>query len=423
MQSTRLGAILSDPNNSMTYIAFILGRTPLMSIAELAALLPDEFADSVVVDKEFCIIEKKHDTAHYIKLLARLGGTIKIIEGDIVPPTQAIISLEARIDEILKKHEGKFLFAVNQYGHPKFVRKLDRKKILKALKAYVSAKGFSVRFVHKDLAENVAVPVLVHNHVMTKGIDANTLFLDFDNVFVGATVAIQDIEAYTKRDAYRPARDMKRGLMPPKLAQVVVNIASRSITSEKNALLDPFCGAGGILVEGALMGHTMYGSDVDSAAVKDAKDNVAYAVPVEMREHVEIHAEEARSIKSVPPAVAAIASEGFLGPILHRPYEGMSIPYEEVQKVYVDFFSNLVRSKILLPVCITFPFYMDKRGKRLYCDTAIKKIEDLGYRRESLVDESANPLGSEELDQIDYIRTSQHVGRMITYWLPPEIKD
>ena len=72
-----------------------------------------------------------------------------------------------------------------------------------------------------------------------------------DKVFIGKTVAIQDIENYTKRDYERPARDAKTGMLPPKLAQIMINLGGltkidhdqEETHAVQHTLYDPFCAA------------------------------------------------------------------------------------------------------------------------------------------------------------------------------------
>lgn len=55
----------------------------------------------------------------------------------------------------------------------------------------------------------------------------------------------------------------------PKFARACINI-----TRSKRNVLDPFCGTGGFLIEGGLMGLTVYGSDMDPHMVKGSRENL-----------------------------------------------------------------------------------------------------------------------------------------------------
>lgn len=62
------------------------------------------------------------------------------------------------------------------------------------------------------------------------------------------TSFVQDIESYTARDQARPMRDARVGMLPPKLAQIIINLALSN--NDITEVLDPFCGTGVVLQEG-----------------------------------------------------------------------------------------------------------------------------------------------------------------------------
>ena len=57
--------------------------------------------------------------------------------------------------------------------------------------------------------------------------------------------------------------------MEPRLARAMVNIAKPD-----QCVLDPFCGAGGILIEAGLIGYDLHGIDHDSRMIERAKKNI-----------------------------------------------------------------------------------------------------------------------------------------------------
>jgi tRNA (guanine10-N2)-dimethyltransferase len=112
-------------------------------------------------------------------------------------------------------------------------------------------------------------------------------------VFIAQTIKVQDIEAYAARDQNRPKRDMKVGMLPPKLAQIMINLAVGILPAESRqsvcdipadqpiprahlnrAILDPFCGSGVVLQEALLAGYNVLGSDIDQRMVDYAIVNV-----------------------------------------------------------------------------------------------------------------------------------------------------
>jgi tRNA (guanine10-N2)-dimethyltransferase len=84
----------------------------------------------------------------------------------------------------------------------------------------------------------------------------------------------------------------------PRLARSLVNILGTK------CFLDPFCGAGGLLIEGALCGCRVSGSDVDRIQVNRARINLAHfgftKVPLKVRDALTIRKKTAGIITDLP---------------------------------------------------------------------------------------------------------------------------
>jgi tRNA G10 N-methylase Trm11 len=92
-----------------------------------------------------------------------------------------------------------------------------------------------------------------------------------EKIYISRTLSCQDIDAYAKRDTEK-SRDMVVGMMPPKLCQMMINIAGNN---GKQGIYDPFCGLGTFLIEGANMGITpIYGSDISARMVEASKTSI-----------------------------------------------------------------------------------------------------------------------------------------------------
>ncbi len=63
------------------------------------------------------------------------------------------------------------------------------------------------------------------------------------------------------------------GVMMPKFARALVNLSG---VKEKELLLDPFCGTGGLLIEAGLMGVSVIGIDVQEKIVRGAAQNMRF---------------------------------------------------------------------------------------------------------------------------------------------------
>ena len=137
--------------------------------------------------------------------------------------------------------------------------------------------------------------------------------------------AVQDIDDLTRRDRGLPVADAKRGMLPTKLARMMVNIAlgDRVPGDEPAIVLDPFCGTGRTLIEAMLVGADILGSDIDATAIDASRKNLAWTAQTY---HLDTYDPEQLQTVPIdklgrlfsPNSIDAIATEPFLGPPLHR---------------------------------------------------------------------------------------------------------
>ena len=129
---------------------------------------------------------------------------------------------------------------------------------------------------------------------------------------IAKTVAVQAYEDFSARDFGRPAHDAKSGMLPPKLARMMVNLSG---APKDEPLLDAFCGSGTILTEAADLGYRqLVGSDISEKAVADTKTNCAWIVRERNFQGVNLNVftSDVKDLPSKLPdgAVSAIVSGG-----------------------------------------------------------------------------------------------------------------
>jgi 16S rRNA G966 N2-methylase RsmD len=90
---------------------------------------------------------------------------------------------------------------------------------------------------------------------------------------MGVTLTTNNIDFYSARDFDIPAPDPVSGMLPPKLAQMMINVA---VGDTKAHVHDPFCGNGRIVLEAALMGLPATGSDIEPGKVAASQQNLAW---------------------------------------------------------------------------------------------------------------------------------------------------
>ena len=167
---------------------------------------------------------------------------------------QLAIELEQKPLEYLQSlSEGKITIGVSDYSK-NASRRTASSEALK-LKKILVRHGRSVRVVENKEAV-LSTATSLHNGLGGKN-ERKVEFIKVNDEWF-RVIGVQDIEAYAKRDQARPARDAKVGMLPPKLAQVLINLCGPLASG--SVVLDPFCGTGVVLQESLLMGYRAYGT-------------------------------------------------------------------------------------------------------------------------------------------------------------------
>ncbi|MDZ4221777.1 MAG: DNA methyltransferase, partial [Patescibacteria group bacterium] len=214
-------------------------------------------------------------------------------------------------------HEGrKFHFGLSAYPVSGFGVGRERLKALGLeIKKSLKQGGASVRLV-ESRSPNLSSVDVAKNKLLDAGVEL-CLFPLGKKLLVGKTEAVQPFEEYSERDYGRPGRDAKRGMLPPKLARMMINFAS---CPEGGLILDPFCGSGTVLQEALLLGYRAMGSDIDEAAVRDTKKNIEWlakeqglAMPEPRIEAIDVRKLDESVAES---SIDAIVTEVDLGPPL-----------------------------------------------------------------------------------------------------------
>lgn len=376
---------------------FILGRQPALGMAELESLygadaLQPLGSQAVVVD-----VEPKDVP------MSRLGGSMRLAKLLNYLPYTDWGKIEDYITDQLPLHtayvpEGKIRIGISLYGLRVGLRQLNNSGL--AFKKAIKSTGRSVRVVpNKELELNTAQ--VIHNQLTGPTGMELLLIRDGDRVALAQTVAVQDIDAYAARDQARPMRDARVGMLPPKLAQIIVNLAvgavedlEAPVVGAGSTILDPFCGTGVVLQEALLMGYQAYGTDLEPRMIEYSRGNLDW---LSETTHMQLPAQklevgDATSHHWKQP-ISAIACETYLG----RPLNSIPTP-EILNKIMTDcdtihskFLRNLARQ---IPsgtkLCIGVPAWKTKNGfKHL---RTLDSLEELGYNRISFVHVDARDL-------------------------------
>ena len=247
----------------------MLGQSPDLAKEELKAVLSSKNDQIELIGPDFVLANTNKESKDLINIL---GGTIKIARYN-----QSLDKL-SNLDvflwyDILEKNlkpdkKNNFGFSLYNDSNDKSIQKIafELKKLLKENK-------YKSRLVTSQDA--ILSSVVVSKN---KLIGNELLIIKHENKYMLAlTEAVQDFVRYGWRDMKRPHRDDKSGMLPPKVAQMMVNLAGNN--KDKN-ILDPFCGSGSTCVACKKMERDFIGIELEEKWVEVCK-GFAYKLSIQ----------------------------------------------------------------------------------------------------------------------------------------------
>lgn len=373
----------------------ILGRQPALGIAELESLYGTSTVTIVsprVAGLSIHASEINFD---------RLGGSTRVAHVLDDVATTDWKAIEHRLREItlelaLTLPDGKIQLGLSAIDLKVSSAKLNATALTlkKMLRDRMSK---SVRVTPNPEPELNTAQVL-HNHLTgPTGIEVLLIAASNGHTILARTMQVQDITEYTIRDRSRPRRDARVGMLPPKLAQIIVNLATASTPSDHGAvILDPFCGTGVVLMEATVMGYDVYGSDIDPRMIEYTDTNLMWLL--ERPGNRIIRPTESESDSSWryfklqqgdatdhawSPIPQVVASEAYLGrPFTSPPRpEVLAQTMNEVNLILKKFLQNIAKqlpSKARL--CVAVPAWHSGNGRFKFLPL-IDQIDNLGYNQ------------------------------------------
>ena len=282
--------MMSELNlTTVMHLAFLLGRTPELAQKEIeatATILPFQWS-ALMVQPNIMLLKASSaqvmktgspsdELLHVIdRLQRRLGGATSIARLiEAVGRGKVLDALEKIATD--GDEDGKVDFGISYYGTTRIGNLgLPLKKRLKAA-------DHSARYVAPKEGNQLNSAQVLRNRLAAVGSDGHfqtrnkelVVIEDGGQFWVGYTLTVQDIDSYSRRDFGLPVSDSLSGMLPPKLAQTMINLAMDGRSIDDTILYDPFCGNGRIVLEARLMGIKAYGSDIDSGKVSASVQNL-----------------------------------------------------------------------------------------------------------------------------------------------------
>jgi len=399
---------------------YILGSNPALSAAEIAAVLGSaDFKFSRSSEQVLLLDDAGPEPRD---LMRRLGGTIKIgrlLPVELEPSPDALAELMYEQLSAAKSAVPRRTFGYSVYplGTSSRGAAAGLKNAGMKTKTLLKEAGISCRWVKAQEGPALTSVAVTKNKLIEEGAEFVVL-AGKEKLLVGVTEAVQPFEEFSEQDFGRPSRDTFQGMLPPKVARMMINLAA---APPSGRLIDPFCGSGTVLTEALRLGYAaVAGSDKNPEAVRSTGANIDWLRrrQPEIAGTSEVFAADARNLPGqiAAASVDAIVTEPFLGP----PRRGKETR-GELQKTLSEL-ANLYRDALagwrrLLKdggcVVIVLPIYVlgnEKHG------LSVADIAKNGYAGEPLLDASViGKLGTKATKNggLTYGRPDQLVWREI----------
>ncbi len=379
------------------YIA-LLGRQPELSIAELERVFTKVswFSPQTALINTDAPID-----------IQRLGGSQKI--GRVILRLDSTDWRKAS-DAIVKHYakawstaEGKITLGLSAYEFTASPREVQKVGLI--LKSKLKQSGTSLRLIpNQDAALSTATAH--HNKLGLSDNKVELLIIKSKKqTIVAESIGTQNITALAARDQGRPRRDAFVGMLPPKLALMMINLATGPDATKPQRILDPFCGTGVLLQEAALLGKSVYGTDLAEKMIRYTRDNLnwlqdTYKLDVDWY----LHEGDAMDTKWQSP-ITAVASEAYLGQPFSAPPSNAKLT--EVRgncnHIIGSFLKNIAKQLTPgTPMVLAVPAWRDTQGSFTHLQL-VNKVEEYGFERVQLT--------TVDSDKLLYSRPDQVVGR------------
>lgn len=380
---------------------FVLGKNPTLSFAEINGYLHTSNIKYFLVElsQELAVISTEYQFDSQL-VMKTLGGTIKfgavldkVDLGESESKFQDVFSSgnlqEKYFPEILRKlHFG---VSIYNCGDKNLLEKLygQLKELNLTIKKNLQESGIKAGFL-KIKERHLSSVSVAKNRLLDQGAEI-VIILTKKSILIGKTLSVQEFASFSFRDYGRPERDKRSGIIPPKLARIMINISQ----ADKNSiLLDPFCGSGTIIQEGVLLEYkNIIGSDISSKAVLSAKKNLEWLFAnfrnVDKSSYnIKWWVSDVKLLndKLKEYSVDIIVTEPHLGPPLFGKPKIQLIQkiLSELSSLYIAAFK--IFFQILSPggkIVIVFPVF-EEDGKLHYVDI-IDELSKLGFEKEQLI--------------------------------------
>ncbi len=335
----------------MANYLFILGRKDDLAYYELQTVLSRLLPSDSYISKK-----TKHtatvNTSEKInpnELIAQLGGTIKIAKLGKSVSQSSLLSQLVKIFRNESMGKSRLTFGLSIINPPQPGLHIE---LSNEVKSALKQESINSRYLlSKQSSELSSAQVSLSQMI--------ELYLIFANgkIMIAKTLAIQDFASFSMRDYGRPFSDPKAGMLPPKVARMMINIALTKKQRNNTWILDPFCGTGTIGMEAYGLGINCLNSDVNLRKVSGTKQNLNWlSNQIKTEANWKVFLADATQVSNqVKIEVNAIVTEPYLGPPvineneIHNMVKGLNKLYLGALKNWKKCLINRGRVVMIVP--------------------------------------------------------------------------
>ena len=338
---------------------FVLGRDPLLSIAEIFVFLKSRNISFRLTAKENDAVLIESDLNP--EIIEKLGGTVKIAEMFFEGNSLKEIEEQVNKKELIEWMNQKFSYAISFFGKEleettkaeEFFKKKFKETKKKALYKKHKGKKFG------------SSPTQVHSLNLIRE-ESDFVFFNSGKIFFGKTVSCFNPKEMKERDIGRPAQN-KLSSVSLRLARILINLTG---VKENQTLLDPFCGIASVSQEAMFKGINTIGIELKEETAGMARKNLEwFEKKYKTGKTWKIIQGDSAYIKETLQGKGfdAVASEPYLGPLLKRnprEYEAKKI-ISELEELYSAFFRKLAMIVKKQGIVIILPEIECSNGKKI----------------------------------------------------------
>lgn len=360
----------------MPYL-FLIGKAKELCLAEAQVFANRHSAQLTKISDQLCQIDLSQKQVESIGVQS--GGIVKIahiINQDSSSPSEDIVA-------DLQKIAHKANFAVIS----------PRQSIsTQSIKNHLKAQNISSRFLPVEDIYQTAFSLKSNYHEYW-------VIPDQTKTIVAKVVWVQNIRHWAVRDLARPYSDPKSGMLPPKIARIMINLGLSG--DQPGIVFDPFCGSGTIVAEAAILGHQAIGSDISKKAVEDSQNNLEWLLQkLNLTTKTKIfHQDVAHvTLDEIGAKPDAIVFEPFMGPPNIKPEKVKDI-VKGLEKLYLGAIKNLSK--------------LQSKGQKMVCIFPLIKINNIVKTTDSLIDSCEKFGYTLKIGPLEYSRPNATVIRRI----------